>query len=115
MTPLPSTVSQAAARAFKHLARPYEEFANSLKDLEADQACLQTHQPVFSQDKNLGLISYAMKQHEMTRIAALGETYLVISVADIARKLYGSKPQEFMAEAVQRLEYLVLQMAIITR
>lgn len=79
------------------------------------QACLRTHELVFSEDKNLGLISYAMKQHEMTRIAALGETYLVISVADVARKLYGSKSPEILAEAVPRLEHLVLQMVIADR
>ena len=79
------------------------------------QASLRTHELVFSEDKNLGLISYAMKQHEMTRIAALGETYLVISVADVACKLYGSKSPDVLAEAVQRLEHLVLQMVIADR
>src|SRR5271170_2295801 len=110
MSPIPSTVSHASARAFKHLTRPYEELAQSLKDPEAIQGCLQTHDSVFTEDKNLGLIYQSVKQQEMTRIAALGETYLVISVEDVARKLYGSKSAESLAEDLPRLEYLVLQM-----
>jgi hypothetical protein len=97
-------------RAFKLLARPYEELAQSLKVPDAIHNCLQTHNSVFTEDKNLGLISQAVKQQEMTRIAALGETYLAISVEDVARKLYGSKSVEELAEDLPRLEYLVLQM-----
>ena len=115
MSPIPSTVSQAAARAFKLLARPYEELAQSLKVPDAIQNCLQTHNSVFTEDKNLGLISQAVKQQEMTRIAALGETYLAISVEDVARKLYGSKSAEELAEDLPRLEYLVLQMVHTTK
>ena len=110
MSTIPSTVSHAAARAFKHLSRPYEELAQSLKNPDAIQSCLQTHESVFTEDKNLGLVSQALEQQEMTRIAALGESYLAISVEDVARKLYDSKSAENLAEDVQRLEYLVLQM-----
>jgi hypothetical protein len=110
MSPIPSTVSQAAARAFKHLSRPYEELAQSLKDPDAIQGCLQTHDSIFTEDKNLGLVSQAVKQQEMTRIAALGESYLAISVEDVARKLYSPKSLENLPEDLQRLEYLVLQM-----
>ena len=110
MSRIPSNVSQPAARAFKHLARPYEELGQAIKDPDDVQEVLRIHSDVFTEDKNLGLISQAIKQQEMRRVAALGETYLAISIEDVARKIYGSKSTESLADDVQRLEHLVLQM-----
>lgn len=108
MSPIPSTVSQAAQRAFKHLSRPYEELAVSLRKVDALQSCLQTHNNVFTEDKNLGLISQVLEQQEMKRIAALRETYVAISLDDVAYKVCGS--QFVLPEDVQRMENLILRM-----
>jgi len=112
MSPLPSTVSQAAQRAFKHLGKPYEELAHSLKNTDELQNCLNNHQNVFSEDKNLGLISQVLEQREMKQIAALRETYVAISLEDIARRVCGSKTGNTLEEDVERIQQLILRMVI---
>jgi COP9 signalosome complex subunit 3 len=106
---MPSTVSQAAARAFKHLARPYEEFAQALRKPDTVQDCLRTHEAVFAEDKNLGLVFQVLERQEMRQIAALKETYVTISLEDIAAKLCGSK-LDISPHDVQRMESLILRM-----
>lgn len=112
MSPIPSTVSQAAVRAFKHLSKPYEELALSLKNADALQSCFQTHNNVYAEDKNLGLISQVLERQEMKRIAALRDTYVAISLDDVAHKVCGSK--HTLPEDVQRMENLILRMVNIS-
>jgi COP9 signalosome complex subunit 3 len=108
---VPSTVSQASSRAFKHLARPYEEFSQALRNPDTLHDCLRTHETVFGHDKNLGLVSQVMERQEMRAIAALKETYVTISLEDIASKVCGSK-SSVSPEDIQRMELLILQMVI---
>lgn len=101
-------MSQAVGRTFKYLARPYEELAQSLKSSDALQNCLQIHNKVYTEDKNLGLITQVLEQQEMKRILALRETYVAISLEDVARKVCSSK--ENFSEDVSRMENLILRM-----
>ena len=101
-------MSQAVGRTFKYLARPYEELARSLKNPDALQNCLQTHNKVYTDDKNLGLITQVLEQQEMQRIVALRETYVAISLEDVARNVCGSKTT--VSEDVSRMENLILRM-----
>lgn len=109
MSSIPSTVSQACARAFKHLARPYEEFARSLKTPDTAMEILRTHESVFVDDKNMGLVVQVMDRLEMRRIEALKETYVTISLEDVARKV-GPKDQIPTADDISRMESLILRM-----
>lgn len=108
MSQIPSTVSQAAQRAFKLLSKPYEELALSLRNADALQNCLQTYNSIYTEDKNLGLVSQVLEQQEMKRIAALRDTYVAISLDDVAHKVCGSK--SVLLEDVQRMENLILRM-----
>jgi hypothetical protein len=111
MSPIPATTSSAAARAFKSLARAYEEFAQSLGKRITIDVCLRTHEAVFSHDKNLGLISQTVERMEMRRIAALRETYIAISLEDVARQVSGSKANDTLPpDEIQRVEGLILRM-----
>jgi hypothetical protein len=113
MSPLPATVSASATRSFKHLARPYEDFAQSIGNQNNLLECLKTHEAVFGEDKNLGLISQTMERMEMRRIAALKETYLAISLEDVARKVSGSKQDGTLSsDDVRRVESLIVRMVI---
>ena len=107
ISPIPSTVSHAVGRTFKYLARPYEELAHSLKNSDALQNCLQIHNTVYTEDKNLGLITQVLEEQEMQQIAALRETYVAISLEDVAKKVCGSKAT---SEDVSRIENLILRM-----
>jgi hypothetical protein len=111
---IPSTVSQAAARAYKHLARPYEELAQSLQNPDAVHDCLQAHHAIFAEDKNLGLIYQALERHEIQRILALREIYVAISLEDVARKVYGPKSNDSLPEDVQRIECLIVRMVTVS-
>ena len=101
-------MSQAVGRTFKYLARPYEELAQSLKNPDTLQNCLETHNKVYTEDKNLGLITQVLEQQEMKRIVALRETYVTISLEDVARNVCGSKAT--LSEDVSRMENLILRM-----
>ena len=108
---IPHTVSQAAARAFKYLSKPYEELAQSLKNADNVQECLRTNENVFAEDKNLGLISHVLERREMRQIAALKETYIAISLEDIAEKVFAPKSPNPRQQDVQRVESLIVRMA----
>ena len=101
-------MSQAVGRTFKYLARPYEELAQSLKNPDALQNCLQIHNKVYTEDKNLGLLTQVLEQREMKRIIALKETYVAISLEDVARNVCSSKAP--LSEDVARMENLILRM-----
>ena len=108
---MPSTVSQACGRAFKHLARPYEDFAHSLKNPAAAMERLRSHEKDFVEDKNMGLVMQVMERLEMRRIADLKETYITISLVDVAKKI-GPKDRVPSPEDVSRMESLILRMVL---
>jgi len=47
---------------------------------------------------------------EKARIIALRETYVAISLEDVARKVYGPKAEESLVDLVSRVELLILEM-----
>lgn len=110
MSSIPATVSQAAARAFKYLSRSYEELAQALKRDENVDECLRTHENVYAEDKNLGLIAQVLERRAMRRIAALKEAYIAISLEDVAKKVCGTKSPNSLQEDIQRVESLIVRM-----
>ena len=75
---------------------------------EALEDCLQIYHSVYSEDKNLALISQVLEHQEMQRIAALRDTYVAISLEDIVRNLCGSKSA--LSVDTSRIENLILRM-----
>jgi hypothetical protein len=110
MHQIPSTVSQAAARTFKYLARPYQEFAEALQHPNGPIECLRQHEQVFAEDANMSLIHRALEHWEMRKIANLRETYVAISLQEVAAKVNSSKSDPPSDEEVSRIESLILQM-----
>jgi COP9 signalosome complex subunit 3 len=108
-TSIPSIVSIPAARAYKYLTKPYEEFARSLTTNEQLEACLQRHQEVYREDKNMGLIAQVIERQEMRRIDALQKIYVAISLEDIARKLDPAN-QDPTSTDIRRIESLIVRM-----
>jgi len=47
---------------------------------------------------------------EKARIIALRETYVAISLEDVAKKVYGLKAEESLVDLVSRVEMLILEM-----
>ena len=109
-SPIPPIVSQAATRAFKCLAKPYEDFALAIKDPEALNQCLQNNEAVFTADKTRGLVNLVLEESEMRQIAALKDTYVAISLEDVARQVCNVKSEKTSTEDVQRMERLILRM-----
>lgn len=58
----------------------------------------------------MGLVQLAWDYVEKARIIALKETYLAISLEDVARKVYGVKAGESLVDLVLRVEKLILEM-----
>ena len=103
-------MSQPCVRSFKHLCSAYTELGRSFKSAEAFQNCLHTHRETFEKDKNIGLIYIAWEHVEKARIIALRETYVAISLEDVAKKVYGLKAEESLVDLVSRVEMLILEM-----
>jgi hypothetical protein len=111
MTSIPATVSQPAARAFKHLARAYDELAQAVKIHDNLVECYKTHESAFSMDKNLGLVAVTLERLEMRRIAQLKETYVAISLEDVVRKVTGANRDTSPGQdEIKRVESLVVRM-----
>ena len=104
---IPPTVSQPVARAFKYLARPYAELAESLNKDEALSECLTTHDAEYVRDQNLGLIQQVLDRREMIKISKLQDTYVAISLEDVAKKVCPSEPSP---EDIQRMESVIVRM-----
>jgi hypothetical protein len=97
-------------RTYKPLAKPYEEFAQSIKSPQSLQECLNTYRAVFAEDKNLGLISQVLEHLEMKRISNLKDTYLAISLEDVTRKVCQFKDGSPLPDDILRIESLILRM-----
>lgn len=59
----------------------------------------------------MGLIQLAWENMEKAHIIALKETYVAISLKDVARKIYGPKLDGApLNDSVSRIEKLILEM-----
>src|SRR5271163_495623 len=104
---IPPTVSQPVARTFKYLARPYVELAESLSKDESLLQCVGAHDDEYVQDRNRGLVQQVLARREMMKISKLQDTYVAISLEDVARKVCLNDPSP---EDIQRMENLIVRM-----
>ena len=60
----------------------------------------------------MGLIQIAWEYMEKAHIISLKETYVAISLEDVARKIYGPKMEGSVTDSVFRIEKLILEMVL---
>ncbi|CAG8541887.1 2211_t:CDS:10 [Ambispora leptoticha] len=83
---LPKYTSGVVIRAVKNYCQPYQDFAAAFESLNVKRVRneLQKCADVFKRDKNLGLAKQSMEAIFRQKIQQLTQTYLTLSLADIA-------------------------------
>ncbi|KAK1270380.1 COP9 signalosome complex subunit 3 [Acorus gramineus] len=86
---LPKYSSSAAQRNLKNYAQPYVDLANSYTSGKFSEleSCIETNREKFENDKNLGLVRQVVSSLYKRSIQRLTQTYLTLSLEDIARRV----------------------------
>ncbi|KAK4493151.1 hypothetical protein RD792_017999 [Penstemon davidsonii] len=105
-TSLPKYTSSAAQRNLKNFSQPYLELVNSyttgkISDLEA---CVQSNQEKFETDNNLGLVKQVVSSLYKRNIQRLTQTYLTLSLQDIANSVHLNSPKEAEMHVLQMIQ-----------
>jgi COP9 signalosome complex subunit 3 len=112
MPTLPKSTSGATIRIFKSLAKPYEAFASAFKagDIPSFRQEIELTREVFAQDGNTGLATQCIHAFRRMQIVALRDTYVTLSVAEIAQKNFDVSRAPGDPEGVEDTERVILGM-----
>ncbi|RZC70037.1 hypothetical protein C5167_033156 [Papaver somniferum] len=102
----PKYASSAAQRSLKHFSQPYLDLATSygtgkIAELES---CVATHREKFESDTNLGLVNQVVTSLYKRNIQRLTQTYLTLSLQDIANTVQLNTPKEAEMRVLQMIE-----------
>ncbi|KAE8718192.1 COP9 signalosome complex subunit 3 [Hibiscus syriacus] len=105
-TNLPKYASSVAQRNLKNLCQPYIELANSysngkIADLET---YVEANKDKFESDNNLGLVKQAVSSMYKRNIQRLTQTYLTLSLQDIANRVQLNSPKEAEMHVLQMIK-----------
>ncbi|KAM3761224.1 hypothetical protein ACB098_01G252000 [Castanea mollissima] len=105
-TNLPKYTSSAAQRNLKNYCQSYIELANSYstgKIAELEQY-VQTNGEKFESDSNLGLVKQVVSSMYKRNIQRLTQTYLTLSLQDIANTVQLNSPKEAEMHVLQMIQ-----------
>jgi COP9 signalosome complex subunit 3 len=104
--PLPKYTSGIIQRHLKTLTTPYHEFANAFSTYSTDEIhkVATTHAEVFSKDKNFGLVKQCIQTLYKRNIQRSTQTYLTISLGDIADSVKLTGPKEAEKRILRMIE-----------
>eukprot|EP00003_Mantamonas_plastica_P023106 TRINITY_DN407_c0_g2_i1.p1 TRINITY_DN407_c0_g2~~TRINITY_DN407_c0_g2_i1.p1 ORF type:complete len:456 (+),score=108.37 TRINITY_DN407_c0_g2_i1:287-1654(+) len=101
---LPKYTSTMIARLAEPICSPYVELATAygmgLQDLEK---CVETNMEIFQEDQNFGLIKQVLKSLKKKQIQDLTNTYMTLSLANIAENAGLSSEQEAEQEILDMI------------
>ncbi|KAK9039603.1 hypothetical protein V6N11_014799 [Hibiscus sabdariffa] len=105
-TNLPKYASSGAQRNLKTLCQPYVELASSysngkIADLET---YVEANKDKFESDNNLGLVKQAVSSMYKRNIQRLTQTYLTLSLQDIANRVQLNSPKEAEMHVLQMIK-----------
>ncbi|KAF7844544.1 COP9 signalosome complex subunit 3 [Senna tora] len=105
-TSLPKYASSVAQRNLKNFSQPYIELANAygtgkIAELEA---YVQTNTEKFESDNNLGLVKQVVSSMYKRNIQRLTQTYLTLSLQDIANTVQLNSPKEAEMHVLQMIQ-----------
>jgi len=94
--PLPKYASGVIQRHSKTSFPQYQEFANAFSTTSTDEVhkVAQQHLDAFTKDKNFGLIKQCIQSLYRRNVQRLTQTYLTLSLQDIASSVKLKSPQE---------------------
>ncbi|EIE27415.1 hypothetical protein COCSUDRAFT_39091 [Coccomyxa subellipsoidea C-169] len=85
---LPKYTAAAVTRSTKAECSPYQDFATAYSKSDEDlRKAVNSHQQAFADDGNTGLVKLALNARTMRAIQKLTQTYLTLSLADIAAQV----------------------------
>ncbi|CAK7328269.1 unnamed protein product [Dovyalis caffra] len=105
-TNLPKYTSSAAQRNLKTLCPPYVELANTCSSgkISELETYIQTNREKFDSDNNLGLVKQVVSSMYKKNIQRLTQTYLTLSLQDIANTVQLSSPKEAEMHVLQMIQ-----------
>uniref|UniRef100_A0A5B6YNZ2 COP9 signalosome complex subunit 3 n=1 Tax=Davidia involucrata TaxID=16924 RepID=A0A5B6YNZ2_DAVIN len=105
-TSFPKYTSSVAQRNLKNFSQPYIELANSYStgNISELEACVQTNREKFETDNNLGLVKQVVSSMYKRNIQRLTQTYLTLSLQDIASTVQLNSPKEAEMHVLQMIQ-----------
>lgn len=105
-TSLPKYASSAAQRHLKNFCQPYIDLASSYSTgkIAELEACIQTNSDQFDSDNNLGLVKQVVSSMYKRNIQRLTQTYLTLSLQDIASTVQLNSPKEAEMHVLQMIQ-----------
>ncbi|XVF60087.1 hypothetical protein PTKIN_Ptkin08bG0015400 [Pterospermum kingtungense] len=105
-TSLPKYASSVAQRNLKNFCQPYFELANSYSNGKiADfERFVQANKEKFESDNNLGLVKQVVSSMYKRNIQRLTQTYLTLSLQDIANTVQLNSPKEAEMHVLQMIQ-----------
>ncbi|KAF2305982.1 hypothetical protein GH714_009245 [Hevea brasiliensis] len=105
-TSLPKYASSAAQRNLKNFCQPYIELANSYSTgkIAELETYVQTSREKFESDNNLGLVKQVLSSMYKRNIQRLTQTYLTLSLQDIANTVQLNSPKEAEMHVLQMIQ-----------
>ncbi|CAJ1947596.1 unnamed protein product [Sphenostylis stenocarpa] len=103
---LPKYSSSAAQRNLKNFCLPYVELANSYSTGKVAEleAYVKTNAEKFESDNNLGLVKQVVSSMYKRNIQRLTQTYLTLSLQDIASTVQLNSPKEAEMHVLQMIQ-----------
>ncbi|KAM0022695.1 putative proteasome component (PCI) domain, winged helix DNA-binding domain superfamily [Helianthus debilis subsp. tardiflorus] len=102
----PKYTSSVAQRNLKNFSQPYIELANSYStgNISELQAFVQENQEKFENGNNLGLVKQVVSSMYKRNIQRLTQTYLTLSLQDIANTAQLNSPKEAEMHVLEMIE-----------
>ena len=105
-TSLPKYSSSTAQRNLKNFCQPYVELANSYGtgQIEELEAYARANAEKFESDNNLGLVNQVVSSMYKRNIQRVTQTYLTLSLHDIASTVQLNSPKEAEMHVLQMIQ-----------
>lgn len=102
----PKYTSSAAQRNLKNFSQPYLELVNSYSTGKVSELekCVHANRDKFESDKNLGLVKQVVSSMYKRNIQRLTQTYLTLSLQDIANTVQLNSPKEAEMHVLQMIQ-----------
>ncbi|CAK9176113.1 unnamed protein product, partial [Ilex paraguariensis] len=102
----PKYTSSVAQRNLKNICQPYLELANSYSTgkISELETFVQTNTEKFEIDNNLGLVKQVVSSMYKRNIQRLTQTYLTLSLQDIANTVQLNSPKEAEMHVLQMIQ-----------
>ncbi|OVA15394.1 Proteasome component (PCI) domain [Macleaya cordata] len=105
-TAYPKYASSVAQRNLKSFCQPYYDLATSYSTgkIAELESCVETHREKFESDNNLGLVKQVVSSLYKRNIQRLTQTYLTLSLQDIANTVQLNTPKEAEMHVLQMIQ-----------